>query len=209
MELLLLANEKTNEKTSSYKKNDKATVHKDSNDSNLIKRQSANSSKVKKEAFIIGDSVVKYINGREVSRYNSVKVSSHPGATTDDFIDYIRPTVRKKPNLRIIHSGTNDIQNNVNTLQKIRKVISSIKEYDTDDNIKIALPSMIHRSEHDFEDKINETNRSLENLCKGKGMIFINNSNIDSTFLNRSKLHLNKSGTSLLIKNFSKVVNSA
>ena len=108
----------------------------------------------------------------------------------------------------IIHSGTNDIQNNVNTLQKIRKVISSIKEYDTDDNIKIALSSIIHRSDHDFEDKINETNRKIENLCKGKGMIFINNSNIDSTWLNRSKLHLNKSGTSRLIKNFSKAVNS-
>ena len=76
------------------------------------------------------------------------------------------------------------------------------------DNIKIALSSIIHRSGHNFEDKINETNRKLENLCKGKGMIFINNSNIDSTCLNRSKLHLNKSGTSLLIKNFSKAVNS-
>ena len=91
----------------------------------------------------------------------------------------------------IIHSGTNDIQNNVNTLQKIRKVISSIKEYDTDDNIKIALSSIIHRSDHDFGDKINEANRKLENLCKGKGKIFENNSNIDSICLNRSKLHLN------------------
>ena len=113
--------------------------------------------------------MIKYVNGRKVSRNDSVKVRSHLAATTDDFIDYVRPTVRKKPNLIIIHSGTNDIQNNVNTLQKIRKVISSIKEYDTDDNIKIALSSIIHRSDHDFEDKINETNRKLENLCKGKG----------------------------------------
>ena len=60
----------------------------------------------------------------------------------------------KKPNLIIIHTGTNDIQNNVNTLQKIRKVLSSIKDYDTDDNIKIALSSINHRSEHNFEDKI-------------------------------------------------------
>ena len=73
--------------------------------------------------------------------------------------NFFRPTVRKKPNLIIVHSGTNDIQNNVNTLQRIRKVISSIKEYDTDDNIKIALSSIIHRSDHDFEDKINENNR--------------------------------------------------
>ena len=137
-----------------------------------------------------------------------MKRRSHPGATTDEFIDYVQPTVRKKPNLIIINSEANDIQNNVNTLQKIRKVISSIKEYDTNDNIKIALSSIIHRSDHDFEDKINETNRKLENLFKGKSMIFINNSNIDSTCLNRSKLHLNKSETFLLIKNFSKAVNS-
>ena len=48
-----------------------------------------------------------------------------------------------------------------------------------------------------------------KNLCKDKGMIFINDSNIDSTCLNYSdKFNLNKSGTSLLIKNFSKAVNS-
>ena len=135
--------------------------------------------------------MIKYVNGREVSRNDSVKVRSHPGATTDDLIDYVQPTVRKKPSLIIIHSWTNDIQNNGNTLQKIRKVISSIKDYDTDDNIKIALSSIIHQSDHDFEDKINEANRKLENLCKGKGMIFENNSNIDSICLNRSKLHLN------------------
>ena len=153
--------------------------------------------------------MIEYVNGREVSRNNPVKVRSHPGATTDDFIDYVQPTVRKKLNLIIIHTGTNDIQNNMNTFQKIRKVISSIKEYNTDDNIKIALSSIVHRSDHDFEDKINETIRKLENLCKGKGMIFMNNSNIGSTCLNRSKLHLNKGGTFLLIKNFSKAVNSA
>ena len=57
-------------------------------------------------------------------------------ATTDDFIDYVRRTVRKRRNLMIIHTGTNDIQNNVNTLQKIRKVNSSIQEHDTDDTSK-------------------------------------------------------------------------
>ena len=146
--------------------------------------------------------MTKYVNVREVSRNNPMKVKSHPGATTDDFIDYVRPTIRKKPILIIIHTGTNDIQNNVNTLQKIRNVVSSIKEYSTDNNIKIALSSVINGSDH--EDEINETNRKLENLCKDKGMIYINNSNIDSTFLIRSKLDLNKSGRVKL----SKAVNS-
>ena len=142
-----ITNEMTNKQTTSYKKNDKTPAHKDNDDSNLIKRQSANSLAVKKEVFIIGDLIIKYVNGWDVSRNDSVKVRSHLGATKDDHIDYVRPTVRKKANLIIIHSGTNDIQNNVNTLQKIRKVISSIKECDTDDNIKIAFSSIIHGSD--------------------------------------------------------------
>ena len=70
------------------------------------------------------------------------------------------------------------------------------------------MSSIIHQSYHGFVDKINETNRKLEYLCKGKSIIFINNSNINSTCFNRSKLHLNESGTSLLIKSFSEAVNS-
>ena len=89
-----ITNRKTNKQTTSYKKNDKTTVHKDSEDSNLIKRQSANSSTVEKEVFIIGDSMIKYVNGAAVSRNVSVKLRSHPGATTDGFIDYVQPTVR-------------------------------------------------------------------------------------------------------------------
>ena len=116
--------------------------------------------------------------------------------------------LRKKSNLIILHAGTNDIQNNINNLQKVRKVISNIKKYGADGNIEIPLSSIIHRNDHDFEDTINNYNRKLENLCKGKGMAFINNKNLDSACLNRSKLHLDKIGTSLLIKNFSKVVNS-
>ena len=60
----------------------------------------------------------------------------------------------KKPILIIIHSGANDIKSTVNTLQKLRTVISSIKEHDTNGNKKIVLSSIIHRSDHDFEDKI-------------------------------------------------------
>ena len=126
--------------------------------------------------------------------------------------------------------------------REIGRVITRVKEYDTDDNTESALSSIIHRSDHDFEDKLNpfvpnapffcllktsgsltffcfqgvekgcigkewanETKRKLDNLCKGKDMIFINNNNIDSTCLNRSKLHLNKGGTSVLIKHFLEV----
>ena len=140
---------------------------------------------MKKEVFITGDSMIKYVNGREVSRNNSVKVRSHPGAKADDFIDYVRPTFCKKPNLVIILAGTNDIENDADTFKKIKKVTSTIKEYETNDNIEIALSSIIHRSDHYFEDKINGANRKVENLFKGKGIIFKDNNNIFSTSLYR------------------------
>ena len=105
----------------------------------------------------------------------------------------------------IIHTSTNDIQNKVNTLQKVRKVITTIKEIDVNNEIQIAFTSVIHRDDQDFEEEIKEINRKLENLCKGKRIKFINN-NIDGSCLNRSKLHLNKSGTALLVKTFSQAL---
>ena len=46
----------------------------------------------------------------------------------------------------------------------------------------------------------------MENLWKGKGIKFVNNNNIDVSCLNRSKLHLNKSGTAQLVKKASQTI---
>ena len=107
--------------------------------------------------------MIKNVNRREVSRDDPVKIRCHLGVTTDDIIDYVRPTARKKPDMIIIHTGTNDIQNKVNTLQKVRKVITTIKEVDVKNEIQIAFSSVIHRDDEGFEEKIKEINR---NLCK-------------------------------------------
>ena len=85
-------NDKTNIQTTFYKKNDKTTKHRDNDNSNLIKRQSASSSTLKKEVFVIDNWMIKYVIGRDISCNNSVKLRSHPGPTTDYFIDYVRPT---------------------------------------------------------------------------------------------------------------------
>ena len=52
----------------------------------------ADSCPVKKEVFIIGDSMIIHVNGREVSHNDSGKLRSHP----DDFIDYVLLTVPNK-----------------------------------------------------------------------------------------------------------------
>ena len=42
---------------------------------------------------------------------------------------------------------------------------------------EIALSNVIHRDYQDLEDEVNELNKNLENLSKGKGVRFIDNSN--------------------------------
>ena len=119
----------------------------------------------KKDIVIIGDSMIKYVNGREISRSSSVKVRNHLGATTEDVIDYVRPTARKKPKMMVIHSGTNDLTNKVNTLQKIRKVINAIKENDVNNEIEIVLSSVMIKI---YRMKSINLTKSLRIYAKGK-----------------------------------------
>ena len=111
---------------------------------------------LKKDIIIIHDSIIEYMNGWGISRSSSVKIRSHPGATTEDIIDYIRPTAQKIPKMMVICSGTNDITNKVNILEKIRKVINAIKENEANGKIEIVSSSVIHQ---DLEDGINELNK--------------------------------------------------
>ena len=45
--------------------------------------------------------------------------------------------------------------------------------------MQITFSSVIHRNDQDFEDETKEVNRKLENLCKVKGLKFVNDSSID------------------------------
>ena len=72
--------------------------------------------------------------------------------------------------------------------------------------VQIGISGVIHHYDRDFQEEIKKINRNLVNFCKGKGIKFIKNNNIDGSCLNRSKLLLNKSGTSQLEKNFSQAL---
>ena len=36
----------------------------------------------------------------------NVRVRSHPGTTTEDLVDYVKPVARKKTKMLVIHVGT-------------------------------------------------------------------------------------------------------
>ena len=74
--------------------------------------------------------MVKHITGPRISK-NQVQVQTHPGATTDGIIDYIKPTIRQTPDIVIVHSVTNDLTKDVNTMNTVRKIVAAVKEIDT------------------------------------------------------------------------------
>ena len=55
---------------------------------------------------IIRDSLIKHIVRSTISRKNNVSILPHSGATTEVLIDYVKLSIRKKPDAIIAHIGT-------------------------------------------------------------------------------------------------------
>ena len=73
----------------------------------------------KKKIFIVGDSMIKNITGAGISRDHTVKIRPHPGATSIDMCDYIKPELRYQSDVIILDCGRNYISNEINTLNKL------------------------------------------------------------------------------------------
>ena len=91
--------------------------------------------------------MVKHMNGPGISKNDQVQVKAHPGATTDDIIDYIKPIICQKPDIVIIHSGTHDLTKDANTMSRVRKVVVAVKEIDTEGKIKLGFSSIAARGD--------------------------------------------------------------
>ena len=79
----------------------------------------------KTKVTVNGDSIIKYLRRDNLSsKSNDVKVDAHPGSTTLDMLDYIKPIVQRKHDVLVIHTGTNDLTNGVNPMKEVSQVIS-------------------------------------------------------------------------------------
>ena len=81
-----------------------------------------------KNIFVVGNSRFKNITGSEIFRDHTVKIKPYPGATIVDMINYMKPELRHKLDIIILHCGTNGITNDVNTVRKMKKLVKEIKE---------------------------------------------------------------------------------
>ena len=94
--------------------------------------------------------MVKFLRSDEMSSViNAVNVMKHPGSTTDDMVDYVRPVARKKSDVIIMNVGSNDLTKGVNTMSKVNKIVSTIQEVDSTRNIQLGFSSIAQRADKD------------------------------------------------------------
>ena len=121
----------------------------------------------------------------------------------EDMADYVRPTMKRSPDLILLHAGTNNLRSEEPAkciAENLMKLALNMKGDEND----VMISSLIARSDdEDLQQKLLEVNKVLEAECKRYDLCFINNSNICPTqHLNGGGLHLNYKGTVLLASNF-------
>ena len=153
---------------------------------------------------IVGDSMIKDVQGWKLSKSPRVVVKSFSGSKVADMHHYIKPTVEKKPDELIVHIGTNDIKSGSSPDAIAEAIVDlcDIVEHQSTDTA-ISISSVIMRNDDTkLNPIISRVNKTIRKFCHQRNWKFIDNSNIDhNTCLNRSKLHLNKKGTYMLCTN--------
>ena len=97
---------------------------------------------------ILGDSIVKDIKAHKLKRSLSIKekiyVKSFSGATVNDMVDYARPTIRKEPDLIVLHVGSNDLRSNKTANNIASDVVKLALEMKSEKN-DIMISSLVFR----------------------------------------------------------------
>jgi predicted nucleic acid-binding Zn-ribbon protein len=152
---------------------------------------------------ILGDSMIKMIKPARLQRSTDRKiiVKTFPGAAVKDMNHYLKPTLEKNPEMIVLHVGTNDIPKKnpsdiVNEIESLGKIIVE------NGSTKVAISEIIQREDQVLNTKVKETNTLLYQLCSKYKWPIIHHTNINTSNLNQSGLHLNPAGTKLLAKNY-------
>ena len=153
---------------------------------------------------ILGDSMTRGINARNIRRSTSknVIIRTFSGATINDMLDYIKPSLRLQPDHIIIHAGTNDLRSTEANaiIENISKLCDEI--YNFCPKIDITTSQLITRTDSpDINGKVAHTNNLLHDLCEARNLGIIIHENIDERGLDRFGLHLNRTGSDILARN--------
>ena len=163
---------------------------------NKVSSQGNGESNDRKKVVVTGDSLLNGINERGLSRPHKVNIQNFPGGASETILEELDTLVASKPDCIIIHAGTNDLTNGINSLNSVKKNVKKVKQASA--NTKVVFSSLITRKDKiDLDKKVQDTNNRLKNYCAQTNIDFIDNNNIKQEHLGNKKLHLNKRGNTV------------
>ena len=191
--------------TESTRTDTKTRTIKNRNADNLKKNTSK---RMKQSVTILGDSLINYQD--EVCHSNKnriVIVRSFPGATTEDILDHCKPIARKKPDIIILHVGTNDLKSNEESsiVKNIVEIKETIKKISPLTKTMISLIISRYDSELLNDKAIIVNERLTQRFPKTE---IIDNSNLHRECVGLKGLHLNRVRNRHLAMNFKQVLNN-
>lgn len=137
-----------------------------------------------------------------------ISIRRHAGAQTHELHQYSQQSVEdEQPHGLILVGGTNDMSRRSGrrmlTDEEIANNLLVAGESARERGVsKIFICSVIHRTGHFYNRRRLGINRFIEEGCRQRGFIFIDNSNIRN--YHTDGLHLTNEGTSLLKSNIIK-----
>ena len=157
---------------------------------------------------LIGDSVIKHIDPKKLSQRHVHKFS-YPGKTTAKIAEAVdNIAVASDPSHVIIHTGTNNLPSESvdSCVADIKSLVLKVKSKFP--NSSIGLSGMVYREDINVDAKRIEVNERVKLIAEDDNITYIDNSVIDASALNGSRLHLNAKGSSLLAVQFIKFLRS-
>ena len=195
-----------NSNNSNSNNNENNNNNKSSNDNKVNSTPSSPTSK--ETVFILGDSMVKKLNGflltRKLNPKCLVKVRPFNSTKVRCMHHHAKPTVRDfDPNHTILHCGTNDLNSDRTSSQIAKEIIDLALSLKSDKN-GISISLLTPRSDK-LNNNASEVNNRLINMCSQRNIAYIDHSSsIQQNHINENKVHLNRYGTKVFANTFSK-----
>ena len=125
--------------------------------------------KNEKSIFVIGDSMVKHLNGWEMSKKLNanckVFVKTFSGAKATCMNDYVKLPVRSSPDHFILHVGANDLSSDKSS-EEIARSIIDLATLIRNEKHDVSISNIIRADNKKLEEKRCEVNSFLGKLCK-------------------------------------------
>ena len=129
----------------------------------------------------------------KTSRDDIILVKPFPGARTKAMKHYVSPNLEKKPDLIILHTGTNDLKS-VSSPEEVANEITSLALSVKEKGHQIEVSGVLSRGDR-FSKKAKDVTDCLEIKCKDHNVDFISHKNINTrSHLNQDRLHPNRKG---------------